>query len=131
MPLATPQAAIQPLQPMPSEPSPASPVVQTLDNADDEDIAEDQPMPAQPLLPARRLRQPSIAEPMTAAQALAEPAPVAVPEVETPAEARAEVVPVAPATEVMRITTMRSMRISCSSSWRRMSMRSSGYGLQM
>ena len=77
---------------MPPEPSPASPVVQTLDKDDDEDIAEDQPMPAQPLLPARRPRAPSIADPRDAAEARAEVVPAA-----TPAEAPVQVVPVAPA----------------------------------
>ena len=56
-----------PVQPMPPEPSPVSPVVQTLDKDDDEDIAEDQPMPAQPLLPARRPRASSTADPGDAA----------------------------------------------------------------
>ena len=55
MPLTVAPSPVQPLQPMPPEPSRASPVVQTLDKDDDEDIAEDQPMPAQPLLPAREL----------------------------------------------------------------------------
>ena len=45
MPLTMTPSPVQPLQPMPPEPSPASPVVQTLDKDDDEDIAEDQPMP--------------------------------------------------------------------------------------
>ena len=72
------------------EPSPASPVVQTLDKDDDEDIAEDQPMPAQPLLPARRPRAPSIADPGAAVEALADVVPVA-----TPVEAPVQVVPAA------------------------------------
>ena len=65
MPLTTTPTPVQPSQPMPSEPLPltASPVVQTLDKEDNEDIAEDLPMPAQPLLPARRPRAPSIADP--------------------------------------------------------------------
>ena len=53
MPLTMTPCPVQPPQPMPPEPSPASLVVQTLDKDDDEDIAEDQLMPAQPLLPAR------------------------------------------------------------------------------
>ena len=61
MPLTITPSPVQPLQPMPPEPSPASPVAQTLDKDDDEDIAEDQPMPAQPLLPARRPRASSTA----------------------------------------------------------------------
>ena len=61
---------------MPPELTPASPVVQTLDKDDDEDIAEDQPMPAQPLLPARRPRAPSIADPGAAVEAPVETAPV-------------------------------------------------------
>ena len=73
----------------PPEPSPASPVVQTLDKDDDEDIAEDQPMPAQPLLLARRPRAASIADPGDAAEAPAEG-------VATPVEAPAQVVPPAP-----------------------------------
>ena len=77
---------------MPPEPSPASPVVQTLDKDDDEDIAEDQPMPAQPLLPARRPRAPSIADPGAAVEAPADVVPVA-----TPVEAPVQVVPAAPA----------------------------------
>ena len=92
MPLSTTPTPVQPTQPVPLEPSPASPLVQTLDKDDDEDIAEDQPMPAQPLLPARRPRAPSIADPGDAVEARAEVVPVA-----TPAEARVQVVPVAPA----------------------------------
>ena len=65
MPFTMTPPPVQPTMPMPTEPctSPATPVVQTLDKDDDEDIAEDQPMPAQPLLPARRPRAPSIADP--------------------------------------------------------------------
>ena len=74
--------------------SPATPGIQTLGKDDDEDIAEDQPMPAQPLLPARRPRAPSIADPGDAVEARAEVVPVA-----TPAEAPVQVVPVAPAVE--------------------------------
>ena len=48
-------------------PTPASPVVQTLDHEDDKDIAEDQPMPPQPLLPARRPRAESATDPVPAA----------------------------------------------------------------
>ena len=48
-------------------------------------------MPAQPLLPARRPRAPSIADPRDAAEARAEVVPVA-----TPAEVPTQVVPVAP-----------------------------------
>ena len=68
--------------------------MQTLDKDDDEDIAEDQPMPAQPLLPARRPRAPSIADPGAAAEAPVETAPAGVP---TPVEASVQVVPAAPA----------------------------------
>ena len=68
MPLtATPTLVQMPSQP---SPSPAFPVVQILDKDDDEDIAEDQPMPSQPLLPARRPRAPSIADPPVVAEAL-------------------------------------------------------------
>ena len=49
-------------------------------------------MPAQPLLPARRPRAPSIADPGDAAEAAADAVPVA-----TPVEAPVQVVPVAPA----------------------------------
>ena len=67
MPLTMTPPPVQQPMPMPSETctSPAPPVVQTLDKDDDEDIAEDQPMPAQPLLPARRPRAASIADPGT------------------------------------------------------------------
>ena len=87
---------VQPPLPMPSEtsPVPASPAVQTLDRDDDEDIAEDQPMPAQPLLPARRPRASSIADPPVAVEAQAEVVPVA-----TPVEALTQVVLVAPAVD--------------------------------
>ena len=94
MPLTTTPTPVQPMQPVPPEPSPASPVVQTLDKDDDQDMAEDQPMPAQPLLPARRPRALSIADPGDAVEARAEVVPVA-----TPAEAPTQVVPVAPATD--------------------------------
>ena len=77
MPLTITPSPVQPLQPMPPEPSPASPVVQTLDKDDEEDIAEDQPMPAQPLLPARRPRADSIADPGVAVEAPADVVPVA------------------------------------------------------
>ena len=57
--------------PMPQpSPSPASPVVQTLGKDDDEDMTEHQPMPPQPLLPARRPRASSIADPPAAEEAL-------------------------------------------------------------
>ena len=63
------------------------------DRDDDEDIAEDQPMPAQPLLPARRPRDSSIADPpVTVVETQAEVVPVA-----TPVEALTQVVPIAPA----------------------------------
>ena len=93
MPLTIAPSPVQPLQPMPPEPSPASPVVQTLDKDDDEDIAEDQPMPAQPLLPARRPRAPSIADPAAAVEAPVETAPDAAPGVPTLVEAPVQVVP--------------------------------------
>ena len=93
MPMTITPSLVQPLQPMPPEPSPASPVVQTLDNDDEEDIAEDQPMPAQPLLPARRPRAPSIADPAAAAEAPVEIALVAAPGVSTPVEAPVQAVP--------------------------------------
>ena len=85
---------VQPPMPMPTEPctSPAPPVVQTLDKDDDEDIAEDQPMPAQPLLPARRPRALSVADPGDAVEARADVVPVA-----TPVETPIQVVPVVPA----------------------------------
>ena len=89
MPLTITPSPVQPLPSMPPELSPASPVVQTLDKDDDEDIAEDQPMPAQPLLPARRPRADSIADPGVAVEAPADVVPVA-----TPAEAPVQVVPV-------------------------------------
>ena len=94
MPSTMTPTPVQPSTPMPSEPSPspASPVVQTLDEDDDEDIAEDQPMPAQSLLPARRPRAPSIAAPQTAVEARVEVEPLVV-----PVEAPTQVVPVAPA----------------------------------
>ena len=92
MPLTMTQPPVQPIQPMPPEPSLASPVVQTLDKDDDEDVAEDQPMPAQPLLPARRPRAPCIADPGGAVEARADVVPVA-----SPVEAPVQVVPVAPA----------------------------------
>ena len=94
MPLTMTPPPVQPTMPMPTEPStlPATPVVQTLDKDDDEDIAEDQPMPGQPLLPARRPRAPSIADPGDDVEARAEVGTVA-----TPAEAPVQVVPVAPA----------------------------------
>ena len=82
---------------MPPEPSSASPVVQTLDKDDDEDIAEDQPMPAQPLLPARRPRAPSIADPGAAVEAPADAVPAVTPGIPTPVEALVQVVPAAPA----------------------------------
>ena len=93
MPLTMTPTSTQPPIPLPPEQSssPASPAVQTLDRDDDEDIAEDQPMPAQPLLPARRPRAPSVADPLTDAEAQAEVVPVA-----TPVEALAQVVPVTP-----------------------------------
>ena len=47
--------------------------------SDEEDIAEDQPMPAQPLLPARRPRADSIADPGVAVEAPADVVPVAPP----------------------------------------------------
>ena len=93
MPLTITPSPVQPLQPMPSKPTPASPVVQTLDKDDDEDIAEDQPMSAQPLLPARRPRAPSIADPGAAVEAPVEIAPAATPGVATPVEAPVQVVP--------------------------------------
>ena len=86
MPLTITPSPVQPLQPMPPELSPASPVVQTLDKDDDEDIAEDQPMPAQPLLPARRPRADSIADPGAAVEAPADVVPV-VPPAEAPVQA--------------------------------------------
>ena len=79
MPLPMTPSPVRPLQPMPPESSPASPVVQTLDKDDDEDIAEDQLMPAQPLLPARRPRADSIADPGVAVEAPADVVPVAPP----------------------------------------------------
>ena len=79
MPLTITPSPVQPLQPMPPEPSPASPVVQTLDKDDEEDIAEDQPMPAQPLLPARRPRADSLADPGVAVEAPADVVPIAPP----------------------------------------------------
>ena len=97
MPLTITPSPVQPLQPMPPEPSPASPVVQTLDKDDDEDIAEDQPMPAQLLLPARRPRAPSIADPGAAVETPADAVPAVTPGVATPAEAPVQVVPAAPA----------------------------------
>ena len=80
MPLTMITPPVQPTMPMPTEPctSPATPVVQTLDK-DDEDIAQDQPMPAQPLLPARRPRAPSIADPGEAVEAPADVVSVATP----------------------------------------------------
>ena len=93
MPLTISPSPVQPPQPMPPEPSPASPVVQTLDKDDDEDIAEDQPMPAQPLLPAHRPRACSIADPAAAVEAPVETAPAAAPGVPTPVEAPIQVVP--------------------------------------
>ena len=86
MPLTITPSPVQPLQPMPPEPSPASPVVQTLDKDEEEDIAEDQPMPAQPLLPARRPRADSIADPGVAVEAPADVVPVA-PPAEVPVQA--------------------------------------------
>ena len=97
MPLTITPSPVQPRQPMPPEPTPASPVVQTLDKDDDEDIAEDQPMPAQPLLPARRPRAPSIAYPGAAVEAPVETALAATPGVATPVEAPVQVVPAATA----------------------------------
>ena len=96
MPLTMTPPPVQPPMPMPTEPctSPAPPVVQTLDKDDDEDIAEDQPMPAQTLLPARRPRAPSIADPGDAVEARADVVPVA-----TPVEAPVQVVPAAPAVD--------------------------------
>ena len=41
---------------MPPSSPPVQPVVPTLDQEDDKDVAEDAPMPAQPLLPAGRPR---------------------------------------------------------------------------
>ena len=79
MPLTITPTPVQPLQPMPPEPSPVSPVVQTLDKDEEEDIAEDQPMPAQPLLPARRPRADSLADPGVAVEAPADVVPVAPP----------------------------------------------------
>ena len=94
MPATMTPPRVQPMQPVPLEPSPASPVAQTLDKDDDEDIAEDQPMPAQPLLPARRPRAPSVADPGDAVEAPADVVPVA-----TPVEAPVQVVPAAPAAD--------------------------------
>ena len=99
MPMTIAPSPVQPLQPMPPEPSPASPVVQTLDKEDDEDIAEDQPMPAQPLLPARRPRASSIADPAAAVEAPVETAPDAATGVPTPVEAPVQVVPAATAVD--------------------------------
>ena len=79
MPMTITPSPVQSLQPMPPELSPASPVVQTLDRDDEEDIAEDQPMPAQPLLPARRPRADSVADPGVAVEAPADVVPVAPP----------------------------------------------------
>ena len=45
--MTTPTSTPMPLR---SSSTPASPAVLTLDNKDDEDIAEDVPMPTQPLL---------------------------------------------------------------------------------
>ena len=92
MPLTMTPPPVQPIQPMPPEQSPVSPVVQRMDKDDDEEIAEDQPMPAEPLLPARRPRARSIADPGAAAEAHVEVVPVA-----TPVEAPVQVVPAAPA----------------------------------
>ena len=52
MPLTMTPPPGQPTMPMLTEPctSPVPPVVQTLDKDDDEDMAEDQPMPAQALI---------------------------------------------------------------------------------
>ena len=86
MPLTMTPSPVQPLQAMVPEPSPATPVVQTLDKDDDEDIAEDQPMPAQPLLPARRPRADSIADPGVVVEAPADVVPVA-PPAEVPVQA--------------------------------------------
>ena len=86
MPLTVTPSPVQPLQPMPPELSPAPPVVQTLDKDDEEDIAEDQPMPAQPLLPARRPRADSIADPGVVVEAPADVVPVA-PPAEVPVQA--------------------------------------------
>ena len=79
---------------MQPSPTPASPVVQTLDHEDDEHIAENQPMPPQPLLPARRLRAMSATDPVpAAAEAPAVEAPTKVvlvpPAINTPAEGAA------------------------------------------
>ena len=75
--------------PMPLQPSPApaSLAVQTLDHEDD-DIAEDQLMPPQPLLPARYPRAESATDPVPA-EALVEAVPV-----ETAVETPVEIVPV-------------------------------------
>ena len=56
-------------------------------------------MPAQPLLPARRPRAPSIADPGAAAEAPLQTAPAATPGFSTPVEAPVQVVPAAPAIE--------------------------------
>ena len=88
MPMTVTPSPVQPMQPMPPEPSPvpATPIVQTLDRDDQEDIAEDQPMPAQPLLPARRPRAPSIADPGDGVEAPAEVVPVAPSALEAPVQ---------------------------------------------
>ena len=78
MPLTITPSPVQPLQPMPPEPSQVS--------DDEEDIAEDQPMPAQPLLPARRPRADSVADPGVADEAPADVVPVA-PPAEVPVQA--------------------------------------------
>ena len=56
-------------------------------------------MPAQPLLPARRPRAPSVAGPGAAVEAPVETAPAATPGVATPVEAPVQVVPAATASD--------------------------------
>ena len=94
MPLTITPSPVQPLQPMPPEPSPASPVVQTLDKDDDEDIAEDQPMPHCCLLADRELPPLLILELLLRRLFRLH---LLTPGVPTPVEAPVQVVPVAPA----------------------------------
>ena len=69
--------------PLPTSSPPVQPVIQTFDRDDDEDIAEDAPMPAQPLFPVHRPRAASEPSVQAAVQAPAEvvsvPAAVAPP----------------------------------------------------
>ena len=90
MPTTTP---IPSSMPLPSSSPPVQPVIQTLDPDNDEDIAEDAPMPAQPLLPARRPRaasEPTVQVSSEAPEVV--PVPVAV-------QPPPEVVPVPPAVQ--------------------------------